>query len=136
MTRLTQINGLPVIDAKRPLTITVKRLDISRAKPQDEERCAMARACYRELHCLEVKIYRSRCYIRTNDHNWVRYITPTSLRDETIVFDRGGAMEPGEHTLRPPTGTSVLGSPRRGGKETRQHRGRNHLLTNVRAKAS
>ncbi len=136
MTRLTQINGLPVIDAKRPLTITVKRLDIARAQPLEPDRCAMARACYRELRCLEVRVFRTRCYIRTNDHNWVRYITPSSLRDETIAFDRGGRMEPGEHRLGVPTGSNALGSQRRGGHTTSQHKGRNHMLTNVRAKAS
>ena len=135
MAAVKQIEGLPVIDAKRQLTVTVTKRDIARGVKMTPDKCAMARACYRELNCLEVRVYRTRCYIRTNDHNWVRYITPRSLRDETIAYDRGGRMMPGMHTLTPPTGTYKLGQPHRGGKPTGKGNRRKYVLTHVRASA-
>lgn len=138
MSRVTQIRGLPVIDAKRSLAVQVKQSDITRSRVQAPDRCAMARACYRELHCLEVRVHLSRTYIRTNDHCWVRYFTPGALRDEIIAFDRGGRFEPGAFILSAPPPHAVLGKRQRsGGKATgRGMKRSHHVLTNVRATAS
>lgn len=133
MSKVLQINGLPVIDAKRPLTLTVRKSDIARAAESTQEpaRCAVARACYRELHVLEARIHLARCYLRTNDHNWVRYQTPNAMRAEIVAFDRGGEFMPGEFTLSP---LPASAKKRRGATETKTGKKRRSptILRNVR----
>ena len=133
---IRSIGGLPVVDAKRPLTLKVTKTDIAKAADgiQKPDKCAVARACYRELHVIEARVHLSRVYLRTNDSNWVRYKTPAAMRDEIIAFDRGGAFEPAEFYLAPCPPAAKLGQPSRGrtntvtGKKRRQH-----TLTNVRS---
>ena len=132
------IDGLPVVDAKRPLTLSVTKADISRAADsiQQPNSCAVARACYRELHAKEVRVHLSRVYVRTNDHNWVRYVTPDAMRAEIIAFDRGGAFEPGEFRLEKIQPSATLGA-KRSSKKVRTVTGKKRrkytLITNVRA---
>jgi hypothetical protein len=136
MPKVTRIDGLPVVDAKRPLTLKVTKADIAKAADsiQQPNSCAVARACHRELHCKEVRVHLSRVYVRTNDHNWVRYLTPKDMRGEIIAFDRGGSFEPGEFRLAKVPPTHALGTPRRGGTRTDTGKKRRpyHLITNVR----
>ena len=139
MTRVTQINGLPVIDAKRGLMVTVKRGDIIRARDtQAPDCCAMARACLRELQCHEVRVYISRAYVRTNEHNWVRYYVPPRLRRQILAMADGQGFAPGEFTLHPPPPSHRLGyRPRRGGTATgRGNKRKAYVLTHVRARAT
>ena len=103
MTLLKAIDGLPVLDAKRPLKLSITKGDIARAATSIKEPkgCAVARACMRELHVKEARVHLSRIYLRTNDSNWVRYLTPKELRSEIIAFDRGGSFQPCEVRLTP-----------------------------------
>jgi hypothetical protein len=103
MTLVRHIDGLPVVDAKRPLKLKITAGDIAKAADSTKEpdRCAVARACYRELHVKEARIHLGRIYLRTNDHNWVRYKTPPELRTEIIAFDRGGRFQPQEVVIKP-----------------------------------
>lgn len=101
--QIRSIDGLPVIDAKKPLTIHVNKRDIDNAEKKDPAYCAVALACRRELHAVEVRVHLSRTYIRTNKSNWVRYFTPPAMRNEIVIFDRGGRFLEGEFTLSPIT---------------------------------
>ena len=101
--QIRSIDGLPVIDAKKPLTIHVNKKDIDNAEKKDPAYCAVALACRRELHAVEVRVHLSRTYIRTNKSNWVRYFTPPAMRNEIVIFDRGGRFLEGEFTLSPIT---------------------------------
>lgn len=132
--RVTEIDGLPVIDATEPLALTVGPRDIKGASRKEPGQCAIARACRRQLHVHEVRIHLSRTYLRTNSNNWVRYVTPKSARDEIIAFDRGGEFEPVQLTLSPVWKSERLGAGRSGGKPTGNgvKREKPRVVTNVR----
>ncbi len=104
-----KINGLKVVDAVRPLRITVSAADTKKAKKKDPTSCAVALTCVREIKgCTEARVHLGRTYIRTADR-YTRYKTPTSIRTELIAFDRGAGFEPGEYTLAPCPPTAQLG---------------------------
>lgn len=138
MSKVLEIDGLPVIDAKRALKLTVTKLDINKADVKEPDSCAVARACRRELHAKKVRVHLSRVYIRTNDTNWTRYMTPLSMRDEIIAFDRGGRFVAQEFTLSPIAPSKAMGK-RAGGKDkprpratTGRKRIKPHVITDVR----
>lgn len=114
MSRVTKIDGIPVIDAKRPLTLFVTTWDISRATRKEPNCCALARACSRQLHVKEARIHLGRIYLRMGDH-WVRYLTSQSARAEIIAFDRGGKFSPGEFHLHPVWQSERAGTKRASG---------------------
>lgn len=134
--RTSTIDGLPVIDAKRPITITVNANDIARADKKEPADCAVARACRRELHAKEVRVHLGRVYVRTTPDKWTRYMTPKSMRAEIISFDRGGTFEPGEFHLSPPSPTKRASGKRQGTAKGQNKRGKKyaprHTITNVR----
>jgi len=134
MTAIKAIDGLPVIDATHPLTIHVSRQDIRGSDPKRPDACAVARACKRELHCMDVRVHLSRIYIRANKTNWQRYIVPNSMRDEIVAFDRGGTFEPGAFVINPAYPSICLGVKHAPGpkKRPRQQTRQNHKLVNVR----
>lgn len=117
MGKITQIDGLPVIDAKRPIMLNITTLDIRKADPKQPDSCAIARACMRELHVKEARIHLGRIYLRTNDSNWTRYQTPSALRDEIIAFDRGGTFQPCGARLLPVAPSQLTKNKRQGGKD-------------------
>jgi hypothetical protein len=90
------------VDAKEPLTVNITASDIHGATLLNPESCAAARSVKRTLHCQRVEIYRSRTYVFNGRGKWVRYKTPRSLREETIVLDRGGKFQSGEYTFDQP----------------------------------
>jgi len=135
---LKQLDGMPIIDAKRPLTLNIKVPDIEKADPKEPLDCVVARACRRQLHVKEARIHLNRVYLRSNNGNWVRYEAPRSLRAEIIAFDRGGTFEPGDFELKPPRVRTT--GKRQGGKSRFKHARNNpnhvprprHIVTNVR----
>ena len=133
--RIKEIDGLPVVDAKRPVSFTIGDRDILGADTKEPGNCAVARACRRELSVIEARVHLSRIYLRTNKSNWVRYVTPTKVRSEIIAFDRGGQFDPIEVKLHAPAKNERLGTPRRGGKASGRGKKRvraYHITTNVR----
>lgn len=133
---LNQIDGLPIIDSKKSLKITISKNDVDRADPKEPADCAVARACRREHHAKEARVHLGRVYLRTNDGNWTRYFTPRSLRSEIIAFDRGGTFSPGEYTLKGVPPAHKLGAKRKkyakkGGKGKKRLPA--HIVTNVRS---
>lgn len=128
------LNGLPVLDAKRKFTLRVTESDIKKSTKRTPAGCAIAQACYRQLHVKEARIHLGRTYLRTNDTNWVRYQTPSSARSEIIAFDRGGTFEPTEITFRPVCVSERLGTSRNSGPRLKNGRQRAspHVVTNVR----
>jgi hypothetical protein len=94
-----EINGKPVLNAKKPHKIEIKQVDITKASPKDPGACAAARAILREGTCLAARVHLDRTYIEHEKH-WTRFRTPESLRNEIIAIDRGGAFYPGTHELK------------------------------------
>ena len=126
------LEGLPVIDAKEPLTITVLDKDIKTARKSDPSNCAAANAGKRELH-KDVRVFLTRTYIKEKKH-WVRYITSEAASREIIAFDRGSAFCPGEYKLNPVPESQKIGI-YRGIKTSEKGRIRNrprHVTANVR----
>lgn len=115
---LTQIDGLPVFDAKKAISLTVTAKDVDNADPKRPNNCAVAIACRRSTQAKEVRVHLGRVYVRTNDQNWQRFITPRPMRSEIIAFDRGGNFEPGTFTLSAPQPSKKATGKRQGGKTT------------------
>ncbi len=128
------IDGMPVIDAKRPVTLHITRADIQHSDPKRPERCAAALAIKRDLHAIEARVHLSRIYIRSNKGNWQRYLTPTALKSEIVAFDRGGQFEPSEFVLKPAHPSQRLGVYRARGphKTVGKKRRKPHVTRNVR----
>jgi hypothetical protein len=95
-----KIDGLPVVDAKRPIAVKVTVGDIRKSKPKKWESCAVAVACRRQLSTPEAVVHLSRTYIRKGN-KWERYFTPLVVREAIQEFDRGGKFELGEYVLLP-----------------------------------
>jgi len=111
--RIQTLDGLPVYDATEPLYIEVVKTDIHPRDRKNPQKCALARACNRELH-VEAKAYLSRLYIKHGDH-WLRYMLPETVRQEVAAFDRGGGFSEGTYRIPPLTPTARSGSPSQGG---------------------
>ena len=135
-TKPRQIDGMPVYDAKRPITITVTRKDIANAKRKIPGECVAAVAAMRGLRAKEVRVHLGRTYVR-HGKSWLRYETRPRLRNEIIAYDRGGAFEPGEYTAPPPYDGHKTGA-RGSGHNKNAHgpkRDRPHFVANVRVSA-
>jgi len=134
---LHQIDGKPVIDAKRSITLNITPGDIAKADRKEPADCAVARACRRDLHAKEVRVHLGRVYVRMNEGNWQRFMTPKSLRSEIIAFDRGGTFEPGSFVLPAPQPSKRASGKRQGSvpKKPSRRNGKNrvrHVVTDVR----
>lgn len=97
-TRQMTIDGLPVYDATKSVSVEITGPDIRKGKPLRPDACAAAIACMRQFHVKEALIHRGRAYLKQKDH-WLRYLVPGALRSEIIAVDRGGTFEPGEYRL-------------------------------------
>lgn len=94
-----QINGLKVVDARKPIHITITKSDCAKGATKNPSSCAAALSCMREVPgCTQARIHLGRTYLKMGS-KWVRYQTPAPLRGEIISFDRGASFEPGEYTL-------------------------------------
>ena len=96
---VTKISNMPVINAVKNFTLHITKEDVRGADTKKPNSCVVAKACKRSLHAKEVRVHLGRVYVNTNNKNWLRYLTPGSLRSEIIAFDRGGSFTLGKHTL-------------------------------------
>lgn len=134
---LKAIDGKPVMDAKRSIKLIITDGDVSAADRKRPEKCAVAMSCLRTTHAKEVRVHLGRVYVRNNDHNWQRYMTPKCLRSEIIAFDRGGSFAPGEFVLSAPSPTRQTGKrqgtpPKARSKVKQKQRAPRHIVTDVR----
>ena len=134
-----KIDGLPVVDAKKKVSIFISAADIKRGAKKNSNTCAAAQACLRQLKCTEARVYLSRVVIRTGN-KWTRYKTPSSLRGEIVSFDRGGVFQSGEYLLNPPPPSEQLGAyadkeETRASRKVKKKRAKQHVLKGVRASA-
>lgn len=117
MAGVKSIDGLPIFDAKKPIQLHITKEDISGADKKKPNSCAVAKACSRQLHAKEVRVHLGRVYVRTNNTNWQRFITPKPMRTEIIAFDRGGKFMPDTYHLAAPHPTAKASGKRQGGKD-------------------
>lgn len=139
-----KINGKPVIDATKPLQISISSKDAALGKTKDPGACAAARAIIRTITDVKsARVHLGRTYIEYKD-KWIRYKTPESLKVEIVSFDRGAKAEytTGDYTLYAPSPTDRLGMRPKptgatGGKHRRKHIARViHQIEGVRAKGA
>ena len=138
MTKIKEIDGLPVFNAKKPVKITITANDCKNGNPKHPDTCAAARCMMREFHASEVRVHLSRVYVKTSPDKWIRYITTRPLRTEIVAFDRGGKFEPGTYHLMGVQPSRPVGK-RQGGtdkpKKTKRMaaaRRTRHVVTDVR----
>jgi hypothetical protein len=94
------IDGMPLVDADKPVTIHITEVDCERGSKRDPRRCAAALALKRDTACDESRVHLACTYLRFGD-KWLRYATPPALKAEIISFDRGGGFYPGAFRLHP-----------------------------------
>lgn len=131
------IDGIPVKDATRDISLKIERKDITGARAKDPAACAAARACKRQYKAAEARVYMSVTYI-LRDEVWQRFMTPPSLSREIVVIDRsGGNFSPGEYRMKAPYPAKRLGYKKpTGPKSTKGKKKRyRHLTDNVRQMA-
>jgi hypothetical protein len=114
------LSPLTVIDAKKSVHLIVNEADAAASLRNDPRRCMIAQAAIRELQAVEVRIHKSRAYIRIKDH-WVRYILSEGAVRELVAFDRGGRPVAFETNLLAPAHGERLGE-RKGFAGTNSHK--------------
>jgi hypothetical protein len=128
-----KINGLPIVNAKKKVTISIVSRDILRGDTRDPGACAAAQACKRQFHATAARVHLGRTYVQVG-RKWLRYLTPHALRTEIVSFDRGANFSPGKYVLSPmpPSRFSgkQQGSPKNG--RTGKKRAKYHVLTGLR----
>lgn len=133
MSKLLSLNGLPILDAKKPTIVVVNKNDIARASRKDPTDCPFARAIRRELHACDAQVYLGRTYVKTNKGSYTRYRTPPAMRTELITFDRGGKFEPGEYVMGaiPPTQRKKVAKAKRAERKKTARRARSRRKYSV-----
>ncbi len=122
---ITQIDGRPIINATKPVTLEVNGKDIAKADRKEPLDCVVARACRRDLGAKEVRVHLTRIYIRFGDGGWQRFATPPSMRADIIAFDRGGTFPPGTFVLNPPPPSQRATGKRKGSEPQFSHASKN-----------
>jgi hypothetical protein len=106
-----------VKDGRKPIVLEITAADVRHSIKGDPAHCAAAVACQRILHADEVRIHKTRAYVRIGKE-WRRYMVPANIYREITAFDRGASFEPGTYFLRPPGASEKLGADRGGHTET------------------
>lgn len=139
-----KINGKRVVDATKPLHISISKRDAALGKTKDPANCAAARAIIRTIADAKgARVHLGRTYIEYPD-KWVRYKTPPGLKTEIVSFDRGAKAEyaEGEYTLYAPTPSDKLNARpkvlgKTAGPRRRPHIARiHHQIEGVRARGA
>lgn len=98
------IEGKAVRNASSDLIISVTRLDMKEASPQDPGNCIVVHAIKRQLDCKQVYIRHGGIFILIGG-SWFRFIASKSLRDLINKYDNHREflfLLPGEFTLLAP----------------------------------
>ena len=130
------INGLEVVDAKRPLTLHITKKDVEYGGVKDPWSCAAARAACRQVNVAAARIHLGRAYLLIGN-KWHRYQTPMNLRTEIISFDRSKKFQPGDFTLAvcPPSKMKGVSHKRKSsGPSGKSKRKSPRVIENVRAR--
>ncbi len=128
-----KINGLPVVDATKPLPLYIGKNDVRLGATKDPASCAAARALCRKKGIQQARVHIGRTYVLVGK-KWIRYLTPDSLRAEIVSFDRGGSLVGGFFRLaamaRSKRTGKRQGTARTGGRGKK--RAKYHITTGVR----
>lgn len=97
-----------VVDATRPVEISVNKRDCKEAKRLNPSECALARAGRRELKSDGVIIGMASSYVIRGTQA-IRFATPASVQREIVSFDRHQDFAPGDYYLTPKCPAQRLG---------------------------
>lgn len=97
-----------VVDATKPVEISVNRRDCKESKRLNPSECALARAGRRELKSDGVIIGVSTSYVIRGTQA-IRFETPESVQREIVSFDRHQDFAPGDYYLTPKAPSMRLG---------------------------
>lgn len=134
-TKPLKLDNVDCKDARKDLVLDIRETDIKGAKREDNYACAAAHALCRQEHYRQAKVCKTTTFVQTKDGRWLRYRTPKSLYIELMIFDRGGKVQPGQHTLSAPKGSQRLGmhvKPKGKGGTTGRSPRAQHTIENVR----
>lgn len=135
---MAKLEGLPIVDATRPLRLKVEPSDINRRARKSPSHCALAE-CASRMYKTEARVYMTRAYIKSADgQSWTRYQIPGTAQREITAFDRGAAFEPGDYRLTAPAPQNRLGVKhiqKRTGKGENHKTAPHHMTLNVRRRA-
>lgn len=126
-----------VVDATRPVEISVNRRDCKVSKRLMASECALATAGKRELNADGVIIGMGTSYV-IKGKKAIRFATPNSVKHEIVSFDRHQDFAPGDYYLVPKSPTARLGAEhhnktkRSGGADKNQTRRKIHTTARVR----
>jgi hypothetical protein len=129
-----KIGGIKVVDAIKPLDVTITPRDIRDGDNKDPRACAAARALKREQGATDARVHIGRTYLKI-ENQWIRYFTPQAMRTEIITFDRGGQFMPGTYRLTPPPPSERLGKrprPTNKNKTGKRKRVTHHMIAGIR----
>lgn len=134
-----KIEGKSVVDAKRPVYLSITESDIRKATPSDPHCCAAAQACMRQFHAKEAIVHMARIYV-LQGRRWFRYQTPLSIRSEIIAYDRRASFCPGTYKLAILQPSKRANGKRQGSITTKAKkngrsatRAKPHFIKNIRA---
>jgi predicted DNA-binding transcriptional regulator AlpA len=100
--------GIPVIEARVPVRVTVTNQDVVSATKKSSKQCALARASARLPEVKAGYFFRTTAYLEYRD-KMIRYSLPTSVQKEIVSFDRARLFAPGTYQLSPTsTATSQI----------------------------
>lgn len=105
---MRRIDGELVADAAMALRVEVTKRDIEQGAPLNQNACAIAVACRRQLKGVtDAYVHLGRLFLCINGH-WKRWYVPRYARDEIVAFDRGGKFVPQEIIFTPPPPTRLV----------------------------
>jgi hypothetical protein len=79
--KIKAIDGLPVVDARKPIILNVIKADCKGGDIKEPSTCAVARAFQREFHVKEVRVHLTRAYVKTSPDKWTRYVVEVADAD-------------------------------------------------------
>lgn len=116
----------PIVDAKEPLVLEVKAIDVVRASEKNSKCCAYARAAERQEGVQAAFFFLTKAYLELDD-KIVRYALPMSVQKEIVAFDRHKTMEPGVYQLSAPSPANTRKGKKKNDRK-REDKGHNALV--------
>jgi hypothetical protein len=98
-----------IIDQKKRVRVTVTKQDSDQGIPKSPKRCALARACRRELRVDGAVIGVGYSYLIKGKKAF-RFATSDTVAREVVSFDRHKDFAPGNYLLSPVSKSARLGS--------------------------
>lgn len=123
-----------VVDALKPIEITVNDSDSNHSKPLSVDECALAQACSRSFDGAIIGIKTA---YMIKDRKATRYKLSEGITREIVTFDRHKDFAGGVYRLIPPGKAQKLGADTHHGSNgkgnaKKKERGPNHITRGIR----